>query len=458
MLFPALLSEISSHDFEVAETLIGVLRFVLIFIAARTLAEILVRFELPTILGELLAGVIIGASGLHLLVPPETQVELSDAFANAVGALAHVPPEDVSSIYNEGFGSLRSVSNLGLYSLLFLTGLESELDELMAVGAQALSVAVAGVVLPFALGTFGLMALFHVDPIQAIFAGASMTATSIGITASVFGELGYLRTREGQIVIGAAVLDDILGIVILAVVVSLAAGGSLEIAPIVQLVVAAVLFVVVALVLSRKAAPTFDWMIDQLQAPGDKLVGSYLLLGASCFIATAIGLEAALGAFAAGLIASTSKHRHEIQTAVMPIVGLFATVFFVLVGAGMDLSVINPSDPEARSALVIAGFMLVVAILGKVAAGWAVFGKQKTNHLVVGLGMLPRGEVGLIFLGLGTAAKLLSPGLEAAILLMVIGTTFLAPVLLRMVLKGKPPEDGNQVPDEFAADPLAGAP
>ena len=456
MLFPALLSEISSHDLEVAETLIGVLRFVLIFIAARTLAEILVRFELPTILGELLAGVIIGASGLHLLVPPETQVQLSGVFANAVGGLAHVPPDEISTIYNEGFGSLRSVSNLGLYSLLFLTGLESELDELMAVGAQAFSVAVAGVVLPFALGTFGLMALFHVDPIQAIFAGASMTATSIGITASVFGELGYLRTREGQIVIGAAVLDDILGIVILAVVVSLAAGGSLEIAPIVQLVVAAVLFVVVALVLSRKAAPAFDWMIDQLQAPGAKLVGSYLLLGASCFIATAIGLEAALGAFAAGLIASTSKHRHEIQTAVTPIVGLFATVFFVLVGAGMDLSVVNPSDPEARSALVIAGFMLVVAIIGKVAAGWAVFGKQKTNHLVVGLGMLPRGEVGLIFLGLGTAAKLLSPGLEAAILLMVIGTTFLAPVLLRLVLKGKPPEDGNQVPDEFAADPLAG--
>ena len=457
MLLPTLLSEISSHDFEVAETLIGVLRFVLIFIAARTLAEMLVRFELPTILGELLAGVIIGASGLHLLVPPETQVQLSGAFSNVLGGLAHVPPEEIGLIYNESFGSLRSVSNLGLYSLLFLTGLESELDELMAVGAQAFSVAVVGVVLPFALGTFGLMALFHVDPIQAIFAGASMTATSIGITASVFGELGYLRTREGQIVIGAAVLDDILGIVILAVVVSLAAGGSLEIAPIVQLVVAAVLFVVVALVLSRKAAPAFDWMIDQLKAPGAKLVGSYLLLGASCFIATAIGLEAALGAFAAGLIASTSKHRHEIQAAVMPIVGLFATVFFVLVGAGMDLSVINPSDPEARSALVIAGFMFIVAIIGKVVAGWAVFGKQKTNHLVVGLGMLPRGEVGLIFLGLGTAAKLLSPGLEAAILLMVIGTTFLAPVLLRLVLKGKPPEDGDQVPEDLAADPLAGA-
>merc|ERR1711934_224670 len=228
-------------------------------------------------------------------------------------------------------------------------------------------------------------------------------------------------------------------------------------APIIQLVVAAVLFVVVALLLSRKAAPAFDWMIDQLKAPGAKLVGSYLLLGVSCFVATAIGLEAALGAFAAGLNASTSKHRVEIQTAVSPIVALFATVFFVLVGAGMDLSVINPSDPDSRSALVIAGFLFVVAIIGKVVAGWAVFSDKPTNHLVVGLGMMPRGEVGLIFLGLGTASGLLSPGLEAAILLMVIGTTFLAPVLLRLVLKGKPPEDGNQVPDEFAADPLAGA-
>ena len=457
MLLPALLSEISSHDFEVAETLIGVLRFVLIFVAARSLAEVLVRFELPTILGELLAGVIIGASGLHLLVPPETQVQLSGVFSNVVGGIAHIPPDEIPEIYNESFGALQAVSNLGLFSLLFLTGLESELEELIAVGAQAFSVAVVGVVLPFALGTLGLMGIFHVDPVQAIFAGASMTATSIGITASVFGELGYLRTREGQIVIGAAVLDDILGIVILAVVVSLAAGGTLEIAPIVQLVVAAVLFVVVALVLSQKAAPAFDWVVDQLKAPGGKLIGSYLLLGASCFIATAIGLEAALGAFAAGLIASTSKHRHEIQAAVTPIVGLFATVFFVLVGAGMDLSVINPSDPSARSALVIAGFMFLVAIVGKVVAGWAVFGPQKTNKLVVGLGMLPRGEVGLIFLGLGTAANLLSPGLEIAILLMVIGTTFLAPVLLRLVLKDKPPEDGNEVPEEFAADPLAGA-
>ena len=182
----------------------------------------------------------------------------------------------------------------------------------MAVGAQAFSVAVVGVVLPFALGTLGLMAIFHVDAIPAIFAGASMTATSIGITASVFGELGYLRTREGQIVIGAAVLDDILGIVILAIVVSLAAGGTLEIGPIVQLVVAAVLFVVVALLLSQKAAPAFDWVIDQLKAPGAKLIGSYLLLAVSCFVASAIGLEAAL------CLLYTSPSPRDLSTSRMP--------------------------------------------------------------------------------------------------------------------------------------------
>ena len=426
-----------------AETLIGVARFLLILVAARMLAEVLVRLQLPTILGELVAGVIIGASGLHLIVPPETQAQLSDGLVTLVSSLMAVPPDAVPQIYNESFPALESVAELGLYALLFMAGLESELDELIAVGAQAFSVAVVGVVLPFALGTWGLMALFHVDAVPAIFAGASMTATSIGITASVFGELGYLKTREGQIVIGAAVLDDILGIVILAVVVALGSGGAIEIGPIIKLVAAAAVFVIAAIGLSRTAAPAFDWLIDQLKAPGEVLVASFVILALSCFAATAIGLEAALGAFAAGLILSSSKHNKAIQASVLPIVTLFATIFFVLVGAGMDLSVINPSDPSSRAALVMAGFLVVVAIFGKVAAGWGFLSKQPTNRLVVGLGMMPRGEVGLIFLGLGTQAKLLNPSLEAAILLMVIGTTFLAPLLLRVVIGNKSGGDGD---------------
>lgn len=449
-----LLAELSAHDLEMAGTLIGVGRFMLIFVAARALAEVLVRFQLPTILGELLAGVLIGASGLHLLVPPETQVELSNGLVSLLSSLGNVPPESVTELYNESFPALEAVAQLGLFALLFLTGLESELDELIAVGTQAFTVAVAGVVLPFALGTWGLMAIFHVGAIPAIFAGASMTATSIGITASVFGELGYLKTREGQIVIGAAVLDDILGIVILAVVIALASGGNLDIGPILKLVAAAAVFVVAAIGLSRSAAPAFDWLIDKLKAPGEVLVASFVILALSCFTATAIGLEAALGAFAAGLILSSSKHNHAIQQAVLPIVTLFATIFFVLVGAGMDLSVINPSDPASRTALIIAAFLFVVAVIGKIAAGWAFVSKQPTRRLVVGLGMMPRGEVGLIFLGLGTSAKLLSPSLEAAILLMVIGTTFLAPVLLRLVIGGDKPDDDDKVDGEVAADPV----
>jgi Kef-type K+ transport system membrane component KefB len=410
--------------------------FLVIFVAARLLAELMVRVQLPTILGELVAGVLIGVSGLHLIVPPDTQVQLSSWGLGLLGSLADLSPETVQAVYAETFPNLEAVSQIGLFALLFLTGLESELDELVAVGAQATTVAVTGVVLPFALGTAGLYYLFHVPMIPSIFAGASMTATSIGITASVFGELKFLRTREGQTVIGAAVLDDILGIVILAVVVSLAGGEGFSLGPILKLVAAAGVFVAAALFLSRTAAPAFDWVLDQLKAPGEVVVAAFVVLSLCCFVAQAIGLEAALGAFAAGLILSGSKHTHAIQDTIKPLVALFATIFFVLIGTGMDLSVLNPLDPANREGLVVAAFLLTVAIVGKVAAGWSYVSKEKTNRLVVGLGMMPRGEVGLIFLGLGTQAGLLTKPLEAAILLMVIGTTFLAPILLRVVLGG----------------------
>ncbi|MCX5966667.1 MAG: cation:proton antiporter [Cyanobacteria bacterium] len=437
MTLPTLLLAIGNHQIEVAETLIQVGRFLVLFVAARLMAELMVRLSLPTILGELLAGVLIGVSGLHFLLPPETGVQINALLLNLVASLAAITPDTVQQLYNESFPGLEQISVLGLYALLFLTGLESELDELMAVGLQATTVAVTGVLLPFALGSAGLVLLFHVPLILAIFAGAAMTATSIGITASVFGELGWLRRREGQIVIGAAVLDDILGIVILAVVVALAGGEGLTAGPIVKLVLAAIFFVAAALFLSRTAAPLFDWVLDHLKAPGEVVVASFVVLTLCCFLAQAIGLEAALGAFAAGLILSRSKHTEAIQETVKPLVALFATVFFVLIGTGMDLSVLNPLEPANREGLVVALFLLVVAIVGKVAAGWTYTSSEPTNRLVVGLGMMPRGEVGLIFLGLGTQAKLLTPALEAAILLMVIGTTFLAPLLLRLVLSGE---------------------
>ena len=261
-----------------------------------------------------------------------------------------------------------------------------------------------------------------------------MTATSIGITASVFGELKWLKRKEGQIVIGAAVLDDILGIVILAVVVALAAGEGFTVGPLLRLVGAASVFVAVALLLSRTAAPAFDWLLNQLKAPGAVVVAAFLVLSVACFAAQAFGLEAALGAFAGGLILSSSRHREDIEKAIQPLVALFATVFFVLIGSSLNLSVLNPFNPANHAGLVMAAFLLVVAMGSKLAAGWSYLSTEPTNRLAVGLAMMPRGEVGLIFLGLGSQSGVLSPSLEAAILLMVIGTTFLAPVLLRLVL------------------------
>ncbi|MFN7900653.1 MAG: cation:proton antiporter [Synechococcaceae cyanobacterium] len=436
MLLPALLATVSDHGLEVADTLIQVGRFLVIFLAARAMAELMVRLQLPTILGELVAGVLIGISGLHLLVPAENAAELSGVLVQLVANLAAVGPDQVRQSYAQSFAGLEQISNLGLYALLFLTGLESELDELVAVGGQAITVAVTGVVLPFALGCAGLLLLFHQPVLLAIFAGASMTATSIGITASVFTELGVLRQREGQIVIGAAVLDDILGIVILAVVVTLASGEALTLTPILRLLLAAIAFVALALWLSRTAGPVFDRVIDQLKAPGELVVAGFVVLSFCCFGSQAIGLEAALGAFAAGLILSGSRYTKAIQDSVQPLVALFATVFFVLIGTRMDLTVLNPFDPANWAGLLMAAFLLAAAIAGKVVAGWSYLSEVPSNRLLVGLGMLPRGEVGLIFLGLGSEAGLLTPSLEAAILLMVIGTTFLAPLLLRLVLPG----------------------
>jgi Kef-type K+ transport system membrane component KefB len=415
------------HQLELANTLLSIGSFLVIFLAARTLAELMVRLQLPTILGELLGGVLIGVSGLHLIGAPEAMASGGNGMLDLVGLVTHLGSPDLLHVSEGVYATLEQVATLGLYSLLFQAGLESELDLLLAVALQATSVALAGVLL-----------LFGVDLVPAIFAGASLTATSIGITASVFGELGVLRSREGQIVVGAAVLDDIFGIVILAVVVSLAGGAQPELGSILQVVVAAVVFVVASVLLSRRAAPWFDGLVEQLKAPGEVVVASYAVLAVVCVLSSAIGLEAALGAYGAGLMLSNSSRLKAIQGAVQPVASLFSTVFFVLIGAGLELGVLNPMEAANRPGLVVAIFLLLVAIAGKVMAGWSFFSEQAVRRLLVGIGMMPRGEVGLIFLGLGRQDQILSPALESGILLAVIGTTFLAPVLLRQVLSPRP--------------------
>lgn len=434
---PWLLANVGEDtNIKLANFVMSGVRVLFIFGLAALLAEILARFKLPSILGCLLTGVLLGVSGLHWVVPGEAAATLSPGLLNAIAAISHVSPTEIIENYESQFIIIERIGDLGLLCLLFLTGLESDLDEMIRVGSQAAIVAVVGVVLPFVLGMLGLIYLFHAPMIVAIFAGAALTATSIGITASVLKDLGQLASREGQIIIGAAVLDDILGIVILAVVVALVKEGNVELVQIAYLILNAIFFVGGALLLSRYGIPFFNALAQRFQVEGTPVMLGVMIIFVMATVAVGLRLEAALGAFAAGLVMGSTQLAQQLEAEIKPLVTLFATIFFVLIGIEIDLSLFNPLEPNNWPGLLMAAFLIVVAIVGKVASGFAIFGSDPVNRLAIGTGMVPRGEVGLIFVGLGTATGALDSTTDAALILMIIATTFLAPVLLRFVFSG----------------------
>jgi Kef-type K+ transport system membrane component KefB len=426
---------------ESAETggfvLAGVLiSLIAVYVAAKLGGELCVRINLPPVLGELVGGVAVGVSALNLLVFPETAALPEDSLIiRFLELTTGLTPELAPQVFEAESEVISVLSELGVIILLFEIGLESDLKELIRVGPQAAIVAVVGVVAPFAAGTAGLIALFGVPTVPAIFAGAALTATSIGITAKVLAEIQQLKSKEGQIIIGAAVLDDVLGIIVLAVVASLAKTGEIEIANIIYLIVGAAAFLIGSIFLGRLLSPFFVSIVNQLKTRGQVILSALIFAFALAYIASAIQLEAILGAFAAGLILAETEKHHEIEEQVLPIADMLVPVFFVTVGASTDLSVLNPTVPSNREGLIISTFLVVVAILGKVITGFTVFGQEKVNKLAIGVGMVPRGEVGLVFAGVGSASGVLSESLEAAIIVMVILTTFVAPPLLRVVFQ-----------------------
>lgn len=412
------------------------LSLVVIYFASKLGGELCSRINLPPVLGELVGGVLVGVSAFSLLVFPEGGIEASQSLLiQFLQTTAGLSPEAAPAVFATQSEVISVLAELGVIILLFEIGLESDLQELIKVGPQAAVVAVVGVVAPFAAGTAGLIFFFGLGTVPAIFAGAALTATSIGITAKVLAELGQLTTKEGQIIIGAAVLDDVLGIIVLAVVASLAKTGEVEIAATVWLIISAGTFLVGAIILGRFLSPLFVTLVDGMKTRGQLLTVSIIFAFVLSYIATVIQLEAILGAFAAGLILAETEKRHDLEQQVLPIADLFVPIFFVCVGAKTDLSVLNPSIPANREGLAIAAFLIVVAILGKVITGLTVFGPDKLNRLAIGVGMIPRGEVGLVFAGVGSASGALSEATEAAIIMMVILTTFIAPPLLRLVFK-----------------------
>lgn len=409
------------------------LTLIFIYIASKIGSEIAKRLDLPPVLGELVAGVIIGVSALHLVNFPEGGFTASDSWImSGLQFLNNLSPEAVNSIFTAQSEVISVIAELGVIILLFEIGLESDLRQLKEVGIQAFVVAFIGVTAPFAAGTLGLMYFFHVAAIPAIFAGAALTATSIGITSKVLAEIGQLKSKEGQIIVGAAVIDDVLGIIVLAVVASLAKTGEVDITNVAILLVSAIAFLFGSILLGGFFNKSFVALVAKLETRGNIIIPAFIFAYTMAFIGNAIHLEAILGAFAAGLVLDETDARKELDELIKPIADLLVPVFFVTVGARADLSVLNPMIPENRSGLLIAVFMLAIAIAGKVITGWVVFGIPDINRLAIGVGMIPRGEVGLVFAGIGTASGAIDKPLEVAIIIMVIMTTFLAPPFLRI--------------------------
>ncbi len=422
------------------------LTLVVIYLASKFGAEVARRLDFPPVLGELVVGVIVGVSALHLVIFPESGLQASNSVVMSVLQWINgLTPEAVTSIFQSQSEVISVLAELGVIILLFEIGLESDLRQLKEVGSQAAIVACIGVAVPFGAGTAGLMMLFNVSAIPAIFAGAALTATSIGITSKVLSELGRLKSREGQIIVGAAVIDDVLGIIVLAVVASLAKTGEIDVTNVIYLIISATTFLLGSILLGGIFNKTFVALVDKLKTRGNIVIPAFIFAFFMAFLGNAIHLEAILGAFAAGLVLDETDARNELDELVKPIADLLVPIFFVTVGARADLSVLNPLLPENRAGLVIAIFLIVVAIVGKVVTGWAVFGQPGINRLAIGVGMIPRGEVGLVFAGIGSASGVLDKPLEAAIIIMVILTTFLAPPFLRVAFgqSEEPPASGE---------------
>lgn len=358
----------------------------------------------PAVLGELSAGILLGASVLGLVNPA-----------------------------NEVFHLL---SEIGVVLLLFEIGLETDLRRLLQVGAASTVVAVVGVALPFALG-YAVVLWLGYSSLVAIVAGATLTATSVGITARVLSDLGRLQEKESQIILGAAVIDDVIGLVILAVVSGLTAGKAVTVGGVAQVTAIAFGFLILTLLVGGLVVPWLARGVSRLRTPGMLTTLAILLAFGLAWLADAAGSAVIIGAFAAGLLLGRTPYAKEVEHGIASLGHFFIPIFFVVIGAAVDVRILSFLDPANQRILVVGGLLLVAAIVGKLAAGYApVWIRAKKT--VVGVGMIPRGEVGLIFAQMGLSVGVFDAGLFSAVTFMVMFTTLIAPPLLRYLFPPLP--------------------
>ncbi len=441
-IFPLALLAAAWPVFAAGSDVIGqnLLWLAVILLAARLFAPVAQKVGFPAVLGELLLGVALGNLGL-------LGIHYFDAVA-----------QDPIIMF---------MAELGVIILLLQIGLETRLGDLVSVGARASMVGTVGIVVPFALGAFvaGPLVLPGMEFNAYLFLGATLAATSVGITGRVFRDLGKLKMPEAQIVLGAAVIDDVLGLVILAVVSSLVEAGTVSLVDVVLIIAKAVAFLGGSIVIGRAIAPYLLRWASRLDSSHSMLFSLVLVAGLfMAWLAHAVGLAAIIGAFASGLLFEPlflkefetptvvqdieallpvavdpekqadfrtvlERHTHHQHEHMMEPIGyFFVPVFFVLTGMQVDLAVL--ADPKA---VAVALALTAAAIVGKLAAGFAA-GKGR-NPWLVGWGMVPRGEVGLIFAMVGKKLGVVNEAMFSEIVIMVILTTLLTPPILTMLLK-----------------------
>ena len=380
-----------------------ILYIILILVFAKLFGELAERIGQPPVLGELIAGVVLAAT--------------------VFGWLGVDASQDRALLF---------LAELGVILLLFEIGLESDVEEFLSVGPSALMVALIGIVGPFVAGYYASRFL-GLETKVAVFMGATLTATSVGITARTLGDLRQLRSREAKIILGAAVIDDVLGLIILAVVTGLGTVGIWQIG---KTTVLAIAFLVGAIVIGVPAAPHMLRVAKKLRTRGVLTISAFLFCLSLAYIAHELHLATIIGAFAAGLVLARTEDLAHIQERMKPVADIFLPIFFVMVGIKVDLGIFNPLNPETAGTLVLVAVLVGVGVVMKLFAGFGVL-RRRVNRLVVGMGMVPRGEVGLIFASIGLAQKLITPSEYGAIVAVVVVTTFITPPLLKAALRGK---------------------
>ena len=385
------------HDVAIVHFLAQLL---LIILSAKIFGEVAERLGQPAVLGELVGGVILGT-----------------------GLIAFFEPNDPI---------LGLMSEVGVILLLFETGIHSDLGQLLKAGPTATAVALVGVAVPFALG-WGLMAAFGKPSMECVFVGAALTATSVGITARVLSDMGKLSLPEAQIVLGAAVIDDVMGIVILSAVQGIAISGSLQWLSVGKTILLSAGFLAAALWLGPHLSHALVKVVHRMRVRGVLVGAAVCFAFAMALAAHALGTAMIVGAFTAGILLARTDKKEDIDDTVRPVVDIFAPVFFVMVGAKVDLASFNPFVAGNGPVLGLAAMLTLVAVIGKVSSAFVVRDLE-LNRWAVGFGMIPRGEVGLIFAQIGLSAQIIEPPLYAAVVAMVIVTTFVAPPLLKKSL------------------------